>query len=399
MPGPGAYWIGDEEKREVLEVFESGYLSRYGDPADPRFKGKVIAFEREFAAYTGSRFCQATSSGTSTLLIALRALGVGPGDEVIVPTYTFVASYGAPIFLGAVPVLAEIDESLCIDPADLERRITSRTRAIMPVHIIGNPCDMQAIMDIADRRGLPVVEDCCQACGASYRGTKVGRFGRLGGFSLNIFKTITAGDGGMLITDDEELFNRAFSLQDQGYRKKGGRLEIAPPSVLGLNFRINELTGAVALAQLRKIDRLLATLRATKRRFKELIAGIPGVSFRRLNDPEGECASLLTVLFDRAETAARVSQALGTITVDQSGWHVYSNMDQINRHLADLGRPHGLGAYPRSDDLLRRAINLSVGVVDAGLGSAFGVHVDATDEEIQQAAGRFRQACAAAGGR
>ncbi|MEW6751902.1 MAG: DegT/DnrJ/EryC1/StrS family aminotransferase [Candidatus Latescibacterota bacterium] len=181
MPGPGAYWIGDEERAEVLEVLESGHLSRYGSPEDPRFRGKVLTFEREFAAYTGARFCQATSSGTSTLLIALRALGVGPGDEVIVPTYTFVASYGAPIFLGAVPVLAEIDLSLCLDPGDIEGRITARTRAIMPVHILGNPCDMAAIMDIARRHGLPVVEDCCQACGASYRGTKVGRFGREGG--------------------------------------------------------------------------------------------------------------------------------------------------------------------------------------------------------------------------
>ena len=393
MPGPGSYWIGEEEQREVLDVLESGHVSRYGDPDDPAFKGKVLQFEKEFSEYTGARFCQSTSSGTSTLLISLRALGVGPEDEVIVPTYTFVASYGAPIFLGAVPVLTEVDESLCIDPADIEHRITPRTKAIMPVHILGNPCDMAAVCDIADRRGIPVVEDCCQACGASYRGTKVGRLGRMGGYSLNIFKTITAGDGGMLITDDQALFEHAFGMQDQGYKPTGARLEIAPPSILGLNFRINELTGAFALAQLRKLDGVLAALRARKRQFKDLIAGMPGMRFRRLNDEDGECATVLTVIFDTAEKAAAVARALDTVTVDDTGWHVYSNMDQINRHLAGLGRPHDLGAYPRSDDILRRSINLSVGVVDAGLGSAFGIDINATDEEIERAAERFRQAC------
>ena len=396
MPGPGAYWIGEEEKKEVLDVFESGHVSRYGDVDDPGFKQKVLTFEKEFAAYTGARFCQATSSGTSTLLISLSALGIGEGDEVIVPTYTFIASYGAPIFLGAVPVLAEIDESLCLDPDDIERRITPKTKAIMPVHIIGNPCDMDAVMDIAGRHGIPVIEDCCQACGASYKGTSVGRFGQMGGFSLNIYKTITAGDGGMLITDDEDLLQRAFSMTDQGYKKQGGRLGVVPPSILGLNFRINELTGAVALAQLRKIDRILDTLRDKKKRFKERIADIAGVRFRRLNDEAGECATVLTVIFDSADQAAKVSQALDTITVDRSGWHVYSNMDQINRHLAAIGQPHDLGAYPRSDDILRRSINLSVGVVDAGLGSAFGIDINATDEEIEMAAGRFRRACEAA---
>jgi len=390
MPGPGSYRIGDEERAEVLDVMESGHVSRYGDLDDPSFKGKVLAFEKEFAAFTGARFCQATSSGTSTLLISLRAIGVGEGDEVIVPTYTFIASYGAPIFLGAVPVLTDIDESLCIDPEDIERRITPRTKAIMPVHIIGNPCDMDAVMDVANRHGIPVVEDCCQACGAFYKGKSVGRFGLLGGFSLNIYKTITAGDGGMLITDDEELFAHAFGMTDQGYKKKGGRLGPAPPSVLGLNFRITELTGAVALAQTRKLQGILETLRRKKARLKDAIGEITGMQYRRLNDEAGECGTVLTVTFDDAGRAARVAQALDTVTVDDTGWHVYSNMDQINQHLADLGRPHSLGAYPRSDDILRRSINLSVGVVDAGLGTAFGIDINSSDEEIDAVAERFR---------
>jgi dTDP-4-amino-4,6-dideoxygalactose transaminase len=292
-----------------------------------------------------------------------------------------------------VPILCEIDESLTLDPEDLEHRITPKTKAIMPVHILGNPCDMDAVTDIAKRHGLMIVEDCCQACGASYRGKKIGTFGELGAFSLNINKTITAGDGGMVITDNREYFEHAFAMQDQGHKPLGAGLSRIESSMLGLNFRINELTGAVALAQLRKIDRILSTLRQKKQRLKGLISNIPGTHFRRLNDEEGECATVLTVIFDNAERAARVSKSLGTHTVDDTGWHVYSNMDQVNRHLKDIGRPHGLGAYPRTDDLLKRSINISVGVVDDGLGSGWGINIDSSDDEIQAVASRFVHAC------
>ncbi len=393
MPGPGAYWIGEEEKKEVLDVLESGKVNRYGDLNDTSFKHKVLSLEREFAQYCGARHCVATSSGTSTLLISLSAMGLKPDDEIIIPTYTFIASYGAAIFLGAIPVLTEIDESLCIDPADIERRITPKTKAIMPVHILGNPCDMDAIMDIANKKGLPVIEDCCQACGASYKGRKVGTFGELGGYSLNIFKTITAGDGGMLITNDDIHYQYAFSMTDQGYKKKSGILEIAPPSIMGLNFRMNELTGAFALAQLRKLDKITATMREKKNRFKEQISGVKGMKFRTLHDVEGECGSLLTVIFDTQEKAAKVSQMLNTVTVDDTGWHVYSNMDQVVRYIKERGYPHTIEEFPRTDDVLKRSINISIGVVDAGLGSAFGVNIDSTDEEIDAAAQSFIQAC------
>jgi dTDP-4-amino-4,6-dideoxygalactose transaminase len=313
---------------------------------------------------------------------------------VIVSAYTFVASYSSIIFAGAVPVLAEIDESLNLDPGDVARRLTPRTKAIMPVHMLGNPCDMDPILDVARRHGLAVVEDACQAAGASYRGRRLGTLGRIGAFSLNIFKTITAGDGGAVVTDDAELYERAFAVHDQGHRPHRTGVEVGARSLLGLNFRMNELTGAVALAQLRKLDRLLATLREKKAKLKERLAGIPGVRFRKLPDPGGECATLCTVLFDDPERAARVAERLGTTTVDRSGWHVYANMEHVNRWLSERGRPHGKGAYPRTDDILSRAINLSVGVVDAGLGAAFGIDVRSTDEEIERAASEFRTACA-----
>jgi len=393
MAGPGSYWIGEEERREVMDVFETGYLSRYGDFDDPAFKHKVCTLEEEFAKYCGVSHGLGTSSGTGSLMIAMLSLGLEPGDEVIVPTYGYVASYTAAIFIGVVPVLCEIDDSLTLDPGDIESRITSRTRAIMPVHMLGAPCDMDAIMGVADKHGLVVIEDACQAAGASYRGRKVGGFGRMGAFSLNIHKTITAGEGGLLVTDEPGLHERAFAVQDQGYKPTGGGIGIGEDSILGLNFRINELTGAVALAQLRKLDRITATLREKKAKLKEALGGIEGAGFRRIHDAGGECATLCTVIFDEAEAAARVAAELGTDTVDHTGWHVYSNMDHINRHLAEIGRPHGKGAYPRTDDILGRAINISVGVVDAGLGSGFGININSTDGEIGEVAERFRTAC------
>jgi 8-amino-3,8-dideoxy-alpha-D-manno-octulosonate transaminase len=238
-----------------------------------------------------------------------------------------------------------------------------------------------------------VIEDACQAAGGSYRGRRLGTLGRIGAFSLNIFKTITAGDGGAVVTDDTELYERAFAIHDQGHRPDRTGVEVGARSILGLNFRMNELTGAVALAQLRKLDRLVATLRQKKARLKERIAGIPGVRFRKLPDPGGECATLCTVLFDDPGRAARVAARLGTTTVDRSGWHVYANMEHVDRWLAEHGRPHGKGAYPRTDGVLSRAVNLSVGVVDRGLGAAFGITVLSTEEEIDRAARQFREAC------
>ncbi len=395
MPGPGSYWFGDEEKKEVLDVLESGYLFRYGSFDDPRFRHKAYSFEGEFARYCGVEHALLTSSGTSALLVALLGIGLRPGDEVIVPAYTFVASYSAIIFAGGVPVLAEIDDSLTLDPADIERRITPRTRAIMPVHMLGHPCQMDAIMAIAAKHGLLVVEDACQAAGASYRGRKLGTIGRAGAFSLNVFKTITAGDGGVLITNDNEVYERAFGAHDQGHKPLRAGVEVGQRSILGLNFRATELLAAVALAQLRKIDALVSTLRAQKKKFKDLISPAKdcGFRFRTLGDPEGECATLCTVIFDRAEKAATVSKALRTTTVDHSGWHVYANMEHINRYLEEQGQPHGKGAYPRTDDILSRAINLSVGVVDAGLGAAFGINITSSAAEIEQAAAKFRAAC------
>jgi len=395
MAGPGSCWIGDEEIEEVMDVLKSKYLFRYGDLGDKNFKHKVHTLEQEFAGYCGVDYALATSSGTGAILVSLLAMGIKPGDEVIVPAYTFVATYSSTIFAGAVPVLAEIDESLNLDPDNIEALITPKTKVIIPVHMLGNPCNMDAIMEIADRHGLMVLEDACQAGGGVYKGRKLGSIGRMGTFSLNIFKTITAGDGGVITTGEKELYERAFAIHDQGHTPHRTGVQVGSRSILGLNFRVNELLGAVALAQLRKIDRIILTLKEKKKKFKELISDVDGFKFRTLNDSEGECGTLCTVIFDSAEKAARVSKALGTTTVDHSGWHVYANMEHINRYLQEAGQPHGKGAYPQTDDILSRSINLSIGVVDAGLGAAFGININSTDDDIKAAADKFREACSA----
>jgi len=393
MSGPGAYWFGKEESDAVMEVMKSGYLFRYGSADDPKFLHKVSSLENEFAQYSGANYALATSSGTSSLLVSLIALGLKPGDEVIVPAYTFVATYSACIFAGLVPVLAEIDESLSLDPNDIEHRITPRTKAMIPVHMLGNPCNMDRIMEIARKHNLLVLEDSCQAAGASYKGKKVGTIGDMGAFSLNVFKTINSGDGGLVVTNDQNLYERAFGAHDQGHKPNRFGVEVGSRSIIGLNFRVNEITAAVALAQLKKLDSIVATLREKRSKLKNLIQGAKGFKFRILNDPDGDASTLCTVIFNTREQAMKVTGALGSKTIDQSGWHVYANMEHIMEHLKSQGRPHTQGAYPKTDDILSRAMNISIGVVDGGLGAGWGININSTDEEIEAAAKQFIEAC------
>jgi len=374
-------------------VLQKGYLFRYGSEEDPAFLHKVYSLEREFAKYYRADYALATTSGTASLLVSVLALGLRPGDEIIVPAYTFVASYSACIFAGVVPVLAEIDESLTIDPGDIEKRITPRTRAIMPVHMLGNPCRMDEIRDIALKHELLVLEDCCQAMGATYKEIKLGTIGDMGVYSLNFFKTINSGDGGLIVTNNSRLYERAFGIHDQGHKPLRTGVEVGERSILGLNFRMNELTAAVALAQLHKTDKIIDTLREKKSKLKFLIGEPEDMHFRTLNDPEGECATLCTVIFDSRDKAARVCKALGTKTVDKSGWHVYANMEHVMTWLRQAGQPHEKGAYPVTDDILSRSVNISIGVVDDGLGAGWGINPLSSDEEIEKCAAEFIKTC------
>lgn len=408
MPGPGAYLIGDEEKKALLEVIETGYLFRYGDKSDPKFLAKVWQLEQEVSKYLGIPYTVAVNSGTMALWIALGAVGIGPGDEVIVPGYTFIASITSIIYARAVPVLTEIDRSLTLDPEDVKKKITPRTKAIMLVHMLGNPGRVDEINEIARSNGISLIEDCAQAFGVKYKGKYVGHFGDFGTYSFNVFKTITAGDGGMVATNSRKLYERAFAIHDQGHLPLRQGVERGSRTVIGLDCRMTELSAAVLLAQLKKADMMKKLLKEKKKRFKEGIKDIKGLSFRDLPDPEGELGTLLTVFLPDEKTARKVGDALGCGVVADSGWHVYNNMEHVLGQMVvdSTGCPftcpyyrekggsmeYSRGMLPRTDALISRAINISIGVFDAGLGSGFGINITSDDKEIDEKIARFRKA-------
>lgn len=400
MPGPGMDIIGDEEKRALIEVIESGYLYRYGNLNDPNFKAKVWNLERKFAKKIGTEYALAVNSGTSALLTSLWALGIGPGDEVIVPGYTFIASITSIIFSGAIPILAEIDETLTIDPNDVRKKINERTKAIVLVHMLGNPGHIKEIKEIAEQHDLYLIEDCAQAMGAMFDGKSVGKYGDIGAFSLNVYKTITAGDGGMLVMDDEDLYNRAFAIHDQGHLPLRQGVEQGKRTILGLNFRMNELTAAVAEVQLKKLDYIRSTLHEKKQKLKKELHDIEDITFRKILDEDGEVGTLLTFFMPTQSSAQKLADKIGCVTVAKSGWHVYSNMEHLLGKMTvnKVGCPftcpyyegpeihYQRGMLPQTDDLLERAINISVGVSDPGIGSAYGININSTDEDIKEVA-------------
>lgn len=411
MPGPGMELIGDEEVQEALEVLRGGYLFRYGislgAEVDPRFKGKVYQIEREIAEYCGVRYAVAVNSGTSALLTALAGLGVGPGDEVVVPGFTFIASISSIVYSRAIPVLAEIDRTFNLDPDDVKAKITPRTKAIMAVHMMGNPARLAELKAVADAHGLILIEDCAQAFGATYRGRPVGAIGKAGAFSFNVYKTITSGDGGMVVTDDEEVYQRAFAFHDQGHSPLRTGVEIGKRPFVGLDFRFTELQAAVLIAQFRKLPRIVSHLRANKKRYKEIIRDLPGLEFRELPDPDGDLATMLTVILPSEAVARQIAADLGTKVAAEAGWHVYNNMEQIleQRTITPEKCPFTCSPYtsqggqmrywkgmlPKTDALLNRSINIGIGVNDPGLGSAFGVTMRDGLEVVEERAARFRQ--------
>lgn len=375
---PGGLRIGREEEEAVLEVIRSKRLFRYYGPTPG--PSKVAELEKEFAAFMGAPYSLAVTSGSASLICALVGLGIGPGDEVIVPGYTWIASASAVLAAGGVPVLAECDESLTIDPADIERRITPRTKAVIPVHMRGAPCDMDSVMAVARKHGLKVLEDTAQANGASYRGRRLGSIGDAGAFSFQFNKIITCGEGGMVITSDREVWRRALMYHDVigGARNGIPEEEILP----GVNFRMAELQAAVMLAQLRKLDGLLADMRRNKAMLKasiEDVAARKGISFRRENDPTGDAGICLIFYLPEAARANEITEALQAEGVNasvlyrpgHSDYHVYPYWTPImqQRTWHPNGGPwrwhegevrYTPDACPRTLDLLSRAVHIDI---------------------------------------
>ena len=297
----GPQFYDDVEKRELLEVLESRYPFRWWGG-----KSKVLEFEKAYTAHIGVKHAIAVTSGTTALYTAMAALEIGPGDEVILPAWTWYADYDAVVLSGGLPVFAEIDESLSIDPKDIEHRITPRTKAIVPSHLQGTPADMDPILEIARKHKLLVMEDCAQCFGGRYKGKYVGAIGDIAINSFQLGKTITSGEGGAVVSNDAKLFERAVRFHDVGALRspyaeefKGGLLA----AFAACNFRMNEFTGAVLKGQLQKLETICSRLRANARKVREGIADLPGLKLRKTPDQEGDLG--VTVFLDHGTRQRR----------------------------------------------------------------------------------------------
>jgi 8-amino-3,8-dideoxy-alpha-D-manno-octulosonate transaminase len=333
---PGYEVFGDEEKREISDVLETGVLFRYEFGDQRKGVYKVKEFEDKFASYCGSGFAQAVTSGTSALKVALTALGVGAGDEVITQGFTFVATWEAIFEVGAIPVFTEVDETLNMDPVDLEKKITEKTKCIIPVHMLGAQARIEEIVAIAGKHGIPILEDTAQAAGARIHGRHLGTFGNCGTFSFDAVKTITTGEGGMIITDDQELWRSMSEYHDHGHdhvANPGGRGGEGR-RYIGFNYRMMEIQGAIGIAQLAKLDGMLAAQRKTKSMLKEAASCLPGVRFRKLVDPQGDSATFFCFILESSEYCRKVNSVLsehgvGAINFSENTWHFYPKWEHL----------------------------------------------------------------------
>lgn len=303
-------------------VIARGELLRYARGKD----GYTARFEDRLARLIGVKHVLTVNSGSNALIAAMAAAGIGPGDEVLVPAYTWVATALAPLAVGAVPVLVNIDASLTIDPQDIERQITPFTKAIVPVHMQNVVCDMDAIMAIARRHQLLVIEDACQAVGLQYKGRRVGGIGDLGAFSFNHHKNITAGEGGAVLTNDDRYFERARMFHDPGAFIRD-HAPTSEPLFSGLNCRVSELTGAVLHAQLGRLEPLLKTLHARYPGVADIFSGRPRCRPSPHHSPEDAVA--LSVLFDDPEEARIFGQTRGAGRLIDTGRHVFTNWEAV----------------------------------------------------------------------
>ncbi|MBG6130592.1 8-amino-3,8-dideoxy-alpha-D-manno-octulosonate transaminase [Aquimarina sp. EL_43] len=332
---PGFELFGAEEQKEVQDVLDNGVLMRYG--FDPMRNGhyKALELERDLANRMQSKYAQVVSSGTAALTVALACAGIGSGDEVIMPTFTFVASFEAILSVGAIPVLCDIDDTLTLDPKAVEASITPKTKAIMPVHMCGSMADLGALKAISDKHNLILLEDACQAIGATYDGKPLGSYGDLGCFSFDYVKTITCGEGGGIITNSETFADRAHKYQDHGHDHVGNDRGAETHPFLGYNYRLSELNAAVGIAQLRKLDHTLTIQEKNYTILRNALAEVPEVSFRRVPETGVENYSFLNIFLPTEDIARKAHKALGENGVDacfywfDNNWHYYKKWEHL----------------------------------------------------------------------
>ncbi len=384
----GAFMSGEEETSRVTEVARSQAYFRYYGPNQLRC---VEQLENQISQKFGVPYTLGVTSGTAALMVALKALGIGYGDKVIVPGNTFTATAGAVICSNAVPVYADMDDTLNLDPADLDRVMDEEVRAIIAVHINGQSADMDAIMAFARKHNVPVIEDVAQALGSKYKGQYTGSFGDINAFSFQMQKIITAGEGGAVTTRNSKLFERAVRYHDQGGFRDKGRYAFEEgfvhEPVVGLNYRMNEMTGAVLLEQWNRLDTIIGSMRRHHRRMQETLqAELPGIRFRRTIDEEGDICCVLGIIHPTRDNAAAFIKAINAENV--FSWLMYGgkpiylqpplmNPKTLDKNNFPFDYPfknpvvYKEGLCPNAEDLLSRVTLLPV-----------GPHF--TDEEVDQ---------------
>jgi len=339
---PGFELFGEQEKNEVQDVLDSGVLMRYGFDGMRNDHWKAKELEAAITARMQTKHTQLVSSGTAALTIALASAGIGAGDEVILPTFTFVASFESILAIGAVPVLVDVDDTLTLDPMAVAQAITKNTKVVMPVHMCGSMANLRVLKTLCEKHGLLLLEDACQAIGGSYEGKPLGSYGDLGCFSFDYVKTITCGEGGALITNNGKYYKNADHYSDHGHDHLGKDRGAEGHPFLGYNYRISELNAAVGLAQFRRLDDFLAIQERNYSILRNALEPIDGIIFRKV--PEGgiENYSFLSFFLPNEEKAKAAQKALSEAGVDgcfywfDNNWHYYRKWEHLT-NLKSLG--------------------------------------------------------------
>jgi len=382
---PGTELFGAEERKEVNDVMETGIFFRYNHEHLRKDIWKAKEFEQEVKNITGAQYAHAVSSGSTAVAAALASAGIGAGDEVIVPPFTYAASVEAVLFVGALPVFAEVDETLCLSADGIKKVLTPKTKGICLVHMCGGMANMDEIMPIVKEHNLILVEDAGQAFGASYKGTYVGLFGKTGCYSFDFFKIATAGEGGVMVTNDEATYKLADSYCDHGHDHVGSNRGMEQHPIIGFNYRISELHAAVGKVQTKRVPEVMRRNNKNKKLLTELLSKTEGVSFATIADPDGDSATFLNMFLPDTATAKAVVNEFNKAEVTGFNYW-YTNMYHfINQweHIRGLktasklpieilGAPQDYNNLdlPKSQEVIERLIS-------------FGIRCTWTEEEVQ----------------
>ncbi|MBC7873857.1 MAG: DegT/DnrJ/EryC1/StrS family aminotransferase [Ferruginibacter sp.] len=376
---PGFELWSDKERKEVNDVLDTGILMRYGFDGPRKGVWKSKELEEAICQTFGSRYAQLTSSGTAALTTALSALGIGYGDEVITPSFTFVASFEAILSVGAVPVLVDVDDTLTVNPAAVRKAITPKTKAVMPVHMCGSMADMDALVAICKEHDLLLLEDACQSIGATYKGKALGTIGDAGTFSFDFVKTMTCAEGGVVMTNREDIYLKCDGYSDHGHDHKGADRGADLHPFIGYNYRISELHAAVGLAQVRRLPEFLAIQKKNHTHLKNILSQVPEVSFRRIPDPEGDSCTFISWFLPTEEITRAVINELkaqgllaGNFYWYDNNWHYIRKWDHLkNSTTLNALHPdlkvrvmqHANKEFTASDAVMSRCISTAISLV------------------------------------